>query len=334
MGVSSGSRRADGSRRMVQEARFIITLGRSRKLLALAILVGTAAGFAVIARQMGSGVVEAATSPNWAYLVGAFVAWALIQPLRALVWSLTLRQPVEFRAIYAASAVGSFLDTFVPGRLGELSKVGILKVAAGPSWPGLPTAGGSLLCKHLLDGIGFALVGAAAAFFLPIPTWGRATLVASALLAAGAMACAGSVHRRVGPRLPASLDTFLARATAPRDVLLRAGSVAVATWLVKWAAVFCLLQAVGVEASLGAAMLFLLMTALAGVAPILPGNLGLYQGAGLSALAVSGQAGANAVAASLLAPAVGSVAAAAMALVALAFYGRSALSFRAAFARV
>ena len=318
-------------KRMVQEARFI-TLGRSRKLLALAILVGTAAGFALVARQMGSGVVEAASSPNWAYLAGAFVAWALIQPMRALVWKQTLRQPVEFRAVYAASAVGSFLDTFVPGRLGEVSKVGILRVAAGPSWPGLPVAGGSLLCKHVIDGIAFALVGAAAAFFLPVPTWGRAALVATALLAAAAMACAGSVHRRVGHRLPVSLDMFLARATAPRDVLLRAGSVAVMTWLVKWAAVFCLLQAVGVEASLGAAMLYLLMTALAGVAPILPGNLGLYQGAAVGALAVAGEAGANAVAASLLAPAVGSVAAAAMALLALLFYGRNALSFRTAFA--
>lgn len=318
---------------MVQEARFIISLGRSRKLLALAILVGTAAGFALVARQMGSGVVEAATTPNWVYLAGAFVAWALIQPLRALVWALTLRQPVEFRAIYAASAVGSFFDTFLPARLGEVSKLGILRVAAGPSWPGLPTAGGSLLCKHLLDGIGFALVGAAAAFFLPIPAWGRAVLVATALLAAAAMACAGSVHKRIGHRLPVSLDTFLARATAPRDVLIRAGSVAVATWLVKWAAVFCLLQAVGVKASLGVAMLYLLMTALAGVAPILPGNVGLYQGAAVGALAVTGQAGANAVAASLLAPAVGAVAAAAMALLALAFYGRNALSFRTAFAR-
>lgn len=118
-------------KRMAQEARFITNLGRSRKLAALAILVGTAAGFALVARHMGSGVVAAATSPNWVYLAGAFVAWALIQPLRALVWAMTLRQPVEFRAIYAASAVGSFLDTVVPGRLGEISKLGILRVATG-----------------------------------------------------------------------------------------------------------------------------------------------------------------------------------------------------------
>jgi uncharacterized membrane protein YbhN (UPF0104 family) len=295
---------------------------RPRHLIALAVAVGTAAGFFVVAKQMGASVVEAATTPSWGYLVGAFAAWIVIQPLRALLWKLTLRQPVEFRAIYAASAVGSFLDTIVPGRLGEVSKLGILRVAAGPSWPGLPVAGGSLLCKHLLDGIAFALVGAAAAFFLPIPMWGRLTLVAVAVLAAAAMAGSGSLHRRVGHRLPPSVDTFFAQATAPRGVLVRGAVVALATWLVKWAAVFCLLQAVGVEATLGTAMLYLLMTALAGVAPLLPGNAGLYQGAAVGALAAVGQAGANAVAASLLAPAVGSVAAATAALVAFLWYGR------------
>ncbi|MBD0338012.1 MAG: flippase-like domain-containing protein, partial [Thermoleophilia bacterium] len=175
---------------------------RPRHLLVIAVALGTAAGFVVVARQMGASVVEAATTPSWGYLVGAFAAWIVIQPLRALLWKLTMRQPVEFRAIYAASAVGSFLDTIVPGRLGEVSKLGLLRVAAGPSWPGLPTAGGSLLCKHLLDGIAFALVGAAAAFFLPIPMWGRVTLIAVAVLAAAAMAASGSLHRRVGHRLP------------------------------------------------------------------------------------------------------------------------------------
>jgi uncharacterized membrane protein YbhN (UPF0104 family) len=309
-------------------------LPRAKHLIAFAIVLATAAGFAVVALQMGSSVFEAATTPRWGYLAGAFAAWIVIQPLRALLWKLTLRMPVEFKAIYAASAVGSFLDTILPGRIGEVSKLGVLRVTAGGTWPGLPTAGGSLLCKHLLDAMAFALVGAGAAFFLPIPMWGRTALIAVALLAATAMAASGAAHRRVGHRLPRSVDTFFARATAPRDVILRGGAVAVSTWLVKWAAVFCLLQAVGVKASLGTAMFFLLMTALAGIAPILPGNAGLYQGAAVGALAAVGQVGANAIAASLLAPAVGSIAAATAALLALAFYGRRFAEIpRAAFQR-
>ena len=62
---------------------------------------------------------------------------AVVQPLRALAWRVTLREHgIGFKAVYAASAVGSFLDTVLPGRLGEASKVGVLRAAGGPRWPG------------------------------------------------------------------------------------------------------------------------------------------------------------------------------------------------------
>ena len=61
-------------------------------------MLATAAGFAVVALQMGSSVFEAATTPRWGYLAGAFAAWIVIQPLRALLWKLTIRMPVEFKA--------------------------------------------------------------------------------------------------------------------------------------------------------------------------------------------------------------------------------------------
>src|SRR5919201_1665694 len=172
---------------------------RRRVLLPLGIAVATVAGFAVFAVRIGHGAVSAATSPDWSILVGAFAVAVAIQPLRA---------------IYAASAIGSFLDTVLPGRLGEASKVGVLRVAAGKRWPGLPRAGGSLLCAHLLEGIAFALVGAASAFFLPFPSWARSALVAALGLAAGGIAAAALLHQKVGRFLPGWLDRFLAGAAA------------------------------------------------------------------------------------------------------------------------
>src|ERR671937_478252 len=56
--------------------------------------------------------------------------------------------------------------------------------------------------------------------------------------------------------------------------------------------------------------------------PLLPGNAGVYQGAALGALAIVHKAGTHAVAASLLAPVVVSVACGVAALVGLALYGR------------
>src|ERR671923_17053 len=143
----------------------------SRTLLAVLSLVTIGAGFLLFRKTHGA--MHAAANPNWGLLAAGFVICAAVQPLRALAWSSTVRSPVGFRAIYASSSIGSFLDTILPGRLGEASKVAVLKVAAGKHYPGFSRAGGSLLCAHLLEMVAFAVVGAGAAFFLPLPIWAR-----------------------------------------------------------------------------------------------------------------------------------------------------------------
>jgi hypothetical protein len=95
-----------------------------------------------------------------------------------------------------------------------------------------------------------------------------------------------------------------------------------------------LLHAIGVHASMGTALLYMIVTGLANTAPLLPGNAGLYQGAAVGALALVGHVGAKAVAVGLVAPVLASVATAAAALVGIALYGRRfAIIPRAAFAR-
>ena len=279
--------------------------------------VATLVGFALLFRGMGGDVFAAAASPRWGWLVAALCLWAAVQPLRAWAWSSTLCRPVGFRSVYAASAVGSFLDTVLPWRLGEASKLGVLKVAAGPQWPGLPRAGGSLVAMHLLEGLAFAVVGAAATPFLPLPSWTRWTLAVCCVAGVAAVALAARFRLAISPRAAA-----------------QAGGILVVTWGLRWVGMFLLLHAVGVEVGLAGALIYLLVTGLANIAPLLPGNVGVYQGAAVGALALVGEAGTQAVAASLVAPAVVSFAAAAAALVALALFGRRGLDVsRAALAR-
>ena len=94
------------------------------------------------------------------------------------------------------------------------------------------------------------------------------------------------------------------------------------TWIARGVGVYLLLHALHLDVSVRAALLYMLVTGLANTAPLLPGNAGIYQGAALGALALVHKAGAHAVAVSLLAPVVVSVAAATAALVGLALYGR------------
>jgi uncharacterized membrane protein YbhN (UPF0104 family) len=64
------------------------------------------------------------------------------------------------------------------------------------------------------------------------------------------------------------------------------------------------------------------VTGLANTMPFLPGNVGIYQGAAIGALAMAGHDGTTAVAASVFTPAAGSLATAVAAMVGLALYGR------------
>ena len=308
-------------------------MGR-RHLLTIVIALATIGAFVAVAFQASGSALHAATSPSWPMLATAFVVMALAQPLRALAWRATLRQPVDFKAIYAASALGSFLDTVLPARLGEASKVGVLRVSAGRRWPGFSRAAGSLLCAHLLEAAAFVLVGAGAVFFLPFPDWARGTLAGGFGLAAGGIVLAAVLHRKIGRRLPRGLDRFLAAAAAPPRVIAHAGIILLATWIVRWFGMVLLLNAVGVKAGLGAALVYLIVTGLANTAPLLPGNAGVYQGAALGALALVGQAGSKAVAVSIVAPVFASVVTAAAALVGIAVYGRRFPELpRAAFSR-
>jgi uncharacterized membrane protein YbhN (UPF0104 family) len=306
-------------RRRIADA--VEVMGRRKLLLAVVVLVSVA-GIALLAARSGTRAFSTAATPDWRYLLAGLLIAAAVQPLRALAWTATVRSPVGFRAMYAASSVGSFLDTVLPGRMGEASKVAVLKVAAGPRWPGFSRAGGSLLCAHLLEMVAFVLVGAASAFFLPVPSWAKVTMLVGLPLAAGGLVVASLVHDRFGHRLPHGVGAFLAGAAAPKRVMLRAGVLLVLTWVARWFGILFLLHAVGVHVGVGAALLYMVVTGLANTMPFLPGNVGLYQGAALGALAMAGHGGNSAAAASVFTPAAGSLATALAAMIGLAFYGR------------
>jgi uncharacterized membrane protein YbhN (UPF0104 family) len=291
----------------------------------LVVLVGLASAGAVVllVQRSGTKVFQAAATPNWRFLIAGLLICAAVQPLRALAWTSTVRSPnIGFRAMYTASSIGSFLDTVLPGRLGEASKVAVLKVTAGPRWPGFSRAGGSLLCAHLLEMIAFVLVGAGSAFFLPVPGWAKITMVAGLPAAAGGLFLASVLHAKLSHRLPEQVGAFLAGTAVPKRIMLRAGAILIVTWVARWFGVLFLLHAVGVHVGVGSALLYMVVTGLANTMPFLPGNVGIYQGAAIGALAMAGHGGDTAIAASVFTPAAASLATGAAALVGLALYGR------------
>jgi uncharacterized membrane protein YbhN (UPF0104 family) len=285
-----------------------------RRSVAVVIGLVSLAAVALLVQRTGTRVLSAAATPDWRYLLAGLAICAAVQPLRALAWTSTVRKPdIGFRAMYTASSVGSFLDTVLPGRLGEASKVAVLKVTAGPRWPGFSRAGGSLLCAHLLEMIAFVLVGAGSAFFLPVPGWAKVTMVVGLPVAAGGLLLVSVLHAKLSHRLPEGVGAFFAGAAAPKRIMLRAGLILILNWGARW---------FGVHVGVGAALLYMVVTGLANTMPALPGNVGIYQGAAIGALAMGGHGGDTAIAASVFTPAAGSLATGAAALVGLALYGR------------
>src|SRR3989440_8737468 len=260
-----------------------------RRSLVIVTGLATVAAVALLFQRTGTKVISAAATPDWRFLRAGLAICAAVQPLRALAWTSTVRSPaIGFRAMYAASSVGSFLDTVLPGRLGEASKVAVLKVTAGPKWPGFSRAGGSLLCAHLLEMIAFALVGAASAFFLPVPAWAKITMLVGLPAATGGLVLVSVLNARLRHRLPKGVGSFFEGAAAPKGIMLRAGAILVLTGVARWVAVLFLLHAVGVHAGVGSALLYMVVTGLANTMPFLPGNVGIYQGAAIGALAMAG----------------------------------------------
>src|ERR1043165_6419499 len=205
-----------------------VQVGR-RYVVALVALASVGA-FALLIQRTGTRVLSAAATPDWRFLLAGLAICAAVQPLRALAWTSTVRSPaIGFRAMYAASSVGSFLDTVLPGRLGEASKVAVLKVTAGPRWPGFSRAGGSLLCAHLLEMIAFVLVGAGSAFFLPVPSWAKITMLVGLPAAAGGLFLASLLHAKLRHRLPEGVGAFFEGAAAPKGIMFRAGALLVLT---------------------------------------------------------------------------------------------------------
>src|SRR2546430_8858091 len=230
----------------------------SRRSIIVVTVVASVGALALLIERTGTRVLEAAATPDWRYLLAGLAICAAVQPLRALAWTSTVRSPaIGFRAMYAASSVGSFLDTVLPGRLGEASKVAVLKVTAGPRWPGFSRAGGSLLCAHLLEMVAFALVGAGSAFFLPVPAWAKITILVGLPPATGGPVLVSVLNARLRHRLPKGVGSFFEGAAAPKGIMLRAGAILVLTWVARWFAVLFLLTAVGVPVCVGSALLTL-----------------------------------------------------------------------------
>jgi len=276
-------------------ARAGARIGRpARILLVLALL----AAFVVALRRIDPArALDALAAVRGEWIAAAALCYLLILPLWAWQWHLLApRGPSQtFSAMLRVVVTTSGVLNTTPLLVGEATGVVLLVTIAGLE----RTAAVSVLAMdQLLVGVAKLAVLATAALIAPLPDWmARATLgliIVVAVLAALLLLVASRGLWRSAPPSEApthagSLRDRLARAVealpaalAPLRSVPRGGGALVLA-LVKKAvevgAMFCMQRAFGLELPVGAAILALGMLNLSTLLPIVPGNVGVYEGA-------------------------------------------------------
>jgi len=231
---------------------------------------------------------------NWAWIVFALGLNLASVLARSLAWQLTIVQALDppdppYNRVFSAFAIGLLGNAALPGRIGELARVAVLRRR-------LPTHGrgtsvalvGTVFAHRLFDVIPALLLVGYVLATAKIPTWAVTSLVVVSALGVALFAMAVlSARRGERARLDHAkpllrllgmarqgLSVMKAPAPAAGAILLQC-----AGWFLQLLAVYVAMRAFDIHAPLPAAGLVLLLMNVATIFPLWPGNIGLLQAA-------------------------------------------------------
>ena len=237
---------------------------------------------------------DAFTAVHWQWVVAAIGLNLLSVVARAIAWSTVIRQAIEppaprFPLVFSAFSVGLFANAVLPGRIGELARVGVLTRKLPDRRGAWPTLVGTVVAHRTFDVfpvlalVGWVLLAA------KIPHWAVTSLiivlVVGSLLFALAFASAKRGRRRPSLEGARPLRRLLVMArqglAVLRSPLPAAGAIVLQTagWVLQLFAVYVSMRAFNIHAPLPAAGLVLLLMNVATIFPLWPGNFGLLQAA-------------------------------------------------------
>jgi len=230
---------------------------------------------------------------SWAWALAA-VGFNLLSAIaRGLAWRAVIVQAVppphpRLFDVFSAFFVGIFANGVLPGRVGEVARVGVL-VRRLPPRPGLwPALIGSVVAHRLLEivpSVGLIVWVLVAA---KVPHWGHVALLAVlgaaiAVLAIGLLVARRHEHDR--PLEAGRIRVALARVRQGLGVLRtpRAAATAIAlqtlAWVLQLLAVWVAMRAFHFSLPIIAAGAVLALMNVALILPLWPGNVGLQQAA-------------------------------------------------------
>ena len=229
---------------------------------------------------------------NWAWVALAMGLNLVSVLLRAMAWRLTIDQALDpprprFDRVFSSFAVGLLANAVLPGRIGELARVAVLRrhVPRGRGSSGALV--GTVFAHRLFDLFPALLLIGYVITTAKIPSWAVTSLVIVSIIG-GMLFTAAVVSARRGHRpLEGSRPILKLLAMARQGLaVLRSplpafGAIVLqcAGWFMQLLAVYVAMRAFDVHAPLPAAGLVLLLMNVATIFPLWPGNIGLLQAA-------------------------------------------------------
>jgi uncharacterized protein (TIRG00374 family) len=263
---------------------------RWRILLVLPVIAGAVA--LIIWRGPNwSNVEDAFTLVRWEWVAAAIGLNLLSVLTRAYAWDTAIKQSIasphpRFPLVFSAFSVGLFANAVLPGRVGELARVAVLRRRLAGRRGATATLVGSVFAHRMFDLVPATTLVVWVLVTAKIPGWALTSI--AIVLAIGialfviTILLAKHQHRDalegLGP-----LRALLVRARQGLAVMRApAAAVTAATfqtlgWTCQLFAVWAAMRAFHIYESLSAAGLVLVLINVATIFPLWPGNFGLVQ---------------------------------------------------------
>jgi uncharacterized protein (TIRG00374 family) len=269
-----------------------IRLGRNR-WVRIGAIAATAVGIG-IALWLGpnwNGVGSAFQGVHWEWVAVAVGFNLASIVVRSLGWRLVVDQALPppspgFRNIFSAFSVGMLGNAALPGRIGELARVGVL-TRHMPRRRGVwATLAGTVVAHRIFDLFPITLLVLYVLVTAKIPAWAYSIIVAVVSIGAALFIFAFLSARKAGrSRLdgPGTVRHVLAMTREGLAVMHRpwpaAGAIVcqILGWVCQLLAVFTAMRAFDIHEGIPAAALVLLVMNVATIIPLWPGNVGAVQ---------------------------------------------------------
>ena len=231
---------------------------------------------------------------DWAWIVFAIGLNLASVLVRSLAWRLTIDQALDpprprFDQVFSAFSIGLLANAVLPGRIGELARVAVLRrhLPHGPGTTG--TLVGTVFAHRLFDLFPALLLVAYVFSTAKIPHWAVTSLIIVLArrcppLHARRRECEAGTPATESRRGAPAAATARDGPPGPRGASLAAAGCGGDRppdrgWVLQLFAVYVSMRAFNIHAPLPAAGLVLLLMNVATIFPLWPGNFGLLQAA-------------------------------------------------------